>query len=72
MSTDLETNYAFKTLKNIHKQINLQNVQNKTIPGKFNLLYLNINALANKLDELESLLADFTINNPKKKFISLL
>lgn len=73
MSTDLDRNYAYKTLNNIQNQIKLNYIKNKLVAGKFNLMYLNINSLYNKLDDLESAIAEFTRNDSKKTihFIAL-
>lgn len=45
--------YAFKAMENIHREIELKHFKHKLILGKFNILYLNINSIRNKLDELE-------------------
>lgn len=45
--------YAYKILKNIHKEIQLHHYEHKLILGKCNILYININSIQNKLDDLE-------------------
>lgn len=66
MSIALLKNYAFKTLNDFHKHLKLNNFLNKLVFGKFNLLYLNIIGLSNKLDDLESIIAEFTVKQPYK------
>lgn len=46
-------NYTQKILKNIHTQFNLNHCVNKVTLSNFNILYLNIDSLLNKLDDLE-------------------
>lgn len=45
--------YAAKVLKPIHSLLKLKHINHKLSMGKFNILYLNINSIAHKLDELE-------------------
>lgn len=52
MSTSTK-NYTQKTIDNQHALLDLKHIHKKNVLGKFNLLYLNINSLRNKLDELE-------------------
>lgn len=47
------TNHINKTIANSHTYIELNHHTNKIIFGKINVLYLNINSIANKLDTLE-------------------
>lgn len=45
--------YAYKILKNLQKEIQLHHYEHKLILGKCNILYININSIQNKLDDLE-------------------
>lgn len=73
MNSTLTQNYAFKSLNNIHEQINLNNFKNRLVFGKYNILYININGLTNKLDDLELIITEFNVKYPKKivHFIAL-
>lgn len=59
-------NYTQKTIKDLHELIDLKHNLNKLILGNFNLLYLNINSLLNKLDDLELEIYNLTKNNKNK------
>lgn len=58
--------YAAKMLNDIQKELNLCQIEHKLVLGKFNILYININSLQNKLDELEIKLQNFSKNNKDK------
>lgn len=58
-------NTQHKTLANIQKQLDIKYDNKKLKLGKYNLLYLNINSLRNKLDELESIIDDIQNTNGK-------
>lgn len=66
MSNNTNTCYAHTALKNIHSQLNLKHFNHKLVFGKFNILYLNINSLLNKLDELEFRLYELNNKNTNK------
>lgn len=55
--------YAFKAMESIHREIELNHFRNKLVLGKFNILYLNINSIRNKLDELELNIQNILKNN---------
>lgn len=73
MNTHSQTNYASKTLNYMQKQMNIKISKNKLVCGKFNMIYLNINSIQHKLDDLESLIYEFNKHNNKKTihFIAL-
>lgn len=48
-----QNNYILRTINNLQNQIDLMHIHKKNNLGKFNILYLNINSLLNKLDDLE-------------------
>lgn len=45
--------YALRAVKNIQNQIELKHINHKLMLGKFNILYLNINGIAHKIDDIE-------------------
>lgn len=73
MSAAHTTNYAQSSLTHAHNAMNLKHYINRLCYGKYNLLYLNINSLLNKLDDLESTIATISNINAKKTihFIAL-
>lgn len=64
-------NYARETVKNNKELINIKYFKNKQGNGKFNLLYININSLRNKLFELEAQIQSHKNNNNQIHFIAL-
>lgn len=73
MITSDAPNYAQTSLLHAQNAIHLQHNINKIKFGKYNLLYLNINSLLNKLDDLESTIANLNGQNIRNKihFIAL-
>lgn len=58
--------YAFKSLNEQHRNIEIKHFNNKLMFGKVNLLYLNINSILNKLDDLQIHLHEILLKNKKK------
>lgn len=58
-------NYAKTALEQFQNEINIKYYYNRIVRDKFNLLYININSIRNKLDELELLILE--INKKESK-----
>lgn len=53
MAQAISSCYALNAFKDFTDQINLKYTKSKLKLGKFNILYININSILNKLDDLE-------------------
>lgn len=59
------TAYAHRAIQNSQEQIKIKYEKNNFKLGKFNIIYLNINSLRNKLDELEEIIHNLQNRNGK-------
>lgn len=64
MNNITETNYTESTFDAVTTQVNIKYFDNRVVLSKYNLLYLNINSLKNKIEELE--LRIIELNNKQK------
>lgn len=71
MSNTQQQNYAATTFNRINGQTEIKYVNNRMVLGKYNILYLNINSLNNKLDQLEIYVGEWN-NKFRNKFIHLI
>lgn len=68
---DTINSYIQDIINEQQQELNIKHLNSKKFLGKYNLLYLNINSLRNKLDDLELELFNLTKNKKKKEFILL-
>lgn len=65
------SSYSVDSATNNNEILNIKYFKNKKGNGKYNLIYININSIRNKLFDLEAQINSFNSTNSKIHFIAL-